>query len=117
MDSQILDKKQALAQAGNNEGLAKDLFTMLLKELPVLHQLIQEACQKQQRQAMWDHAHKLYGSTAYCGVPRLRETARELEDCIKAEDDNCLTPLLEKLDGAIQELMAQGETLLKESWS
>jgi len=113
---EILDKKQAIEQAGGNETLAKELFGMLLQDLPVLQEQLRSAIAEQQSQTMWDSAHKLYGSTAYCGVPALRECARVMEECIKQQDNTRLGITYDKLEQEIQRLLEKGPQLLQDSW-
>ncbi|MDZ7805070.1 Hpt domain-containing protein [Thiohalophilus sp.] len=110
----LLDKKQALAQAGGNRELACDLFRMLLEELPVLQSQLAQAIDSGARDAMWDPAHKLYGSTAYCGVPALRETARAMEECIKQQQTDQLQACFARLSTEIARLQEQGPQLAEQ---
>ena len=114
--SEILDKAQALEQAGGNAELAQELFGMLLKELPGLMDKLVRACQDNNNADMWDSAHKIYGSTAYCGVPALQEAARQMENTIKQANQAQLTPSLEALGKEIERLLEVGPALLAEEW-
>ncbi len=110
----LLDKKQALVQAGNNRELACDLFNMLLEELPVLQSQLAQALEHGEQDAMWDPAHKLYGSTAYCGVPALREAARAMEECIKQPQTDQLQACFARLNTEIARLQEQGPRLAEQ---
>ncbi|MGD8547741.1 MAG: Hpt domain-containing protein [Thiohalophilus sp.] len=112
----ILDKKQALEQAGGNVELARELFDMLLQELPGLRSKLQQAITERDNQAMWEHAHKLYGSTAYCGVPALRQSACDMEECIKQKDEQRLDGCYTHLANEIDRLLEQGPRLAQEPW-
>jgi len=112
----ILDKDQALEQAGGSESLARELFGMLLDDLPVLQQQLQQAIADNRAEAMWDHAHKLYGSTAYCGVPALREAARAMEECVKQHNEDELSACFARLSAEIDSLLEQGPQLAEEPW-
>lgn len=112
----ILDKKQALEQAGGNVALARELFDMLLQELPALHEQLQQAIAQRDAQAMWDHAHKIFGSTAYCGVPALREAAQRMEQCIKQQENSRLESCFSHLSAEIERLLKQGPQLAAEPW-
>ena len=114
--SKILDKAQALEQAGGNVELARELFGMLLKELPGLMDKLVRATQDNNSEAMWDSAHKIYGSTAYCGVPALQQAARQMETIIKQANQAQLTPSLEALRKEIEQLLEMGPSLLSEEW-
>ena len=116
--SEILDRNHAIEQAGGNEALAKELFGMLLKEAPQLLQKIEHAVNSRDHKAMWEYAHKLYGSTAYCGVPQLRERAKAVEDAIKSEQSKeVLEDELRALAQAVESLCKLGDELLSVSWT
>ena len=111
----MLDIPHAIKQAGGNPDLAKELFTMLLKELPDLKSKLNQAFSDGDEQGLWDHAHKIYGSTAYCGVPALNNAARELEEAIKAKASN-IADRIQAVNKAIDELLMDGETALEQEW-
>jgi two-component system sensor histidine kinase BarA len=111
----MLDIPHAIEQAGGNPELAKELFTMLLKDLPDQKRKLNQAFNERDQHALWDHAHKIYGSTAYCGVPALNKAARELEDTIKAKTDD-LADKIQEVNKAIDELLMDGETALNQDW-
>ena len=113
--AEMLDIPQALEQAGDNAELARELFQMLLNDLPGLRQNINQAFAGNDAQGLWDNTHKLYGSTAYCGVPALREAARALEDGIRQEQED-IAARIQALNGAIDELIANGPAALEQDW-
>jgi two-component system sensor histidine kinase BarA len=113
----VIDTELALEQAAGNEQLAKELFQMLLTELPELLGKLQSAVHANDSQAIWDHAHKIYGSTAYCGVPALRTVAQKLESDIKAQDTNAIQSQTRLLADEVQRLLASGKEYLQRSWS
>lgn len=106
----ILDKTLAIEKAGGDPTLAKDLFTMLIKELPTLREGLNDALAKQAMKPLWDVAHKIHGSTAYCGVPELKQAAKQLEDAIKSRvtDINKLATNVTQVNDAIDQLLNQG---------
>ena len=112
---EMLDISQAIEQAGGNPDLAKELFTMLLKELPDQKEKLNQAFAKGDNQAIWNHSHKLYGSTAYCGVPALRKAAKELEEAIKAQTDD-VSNKIQEVNKAIDDLLVDGQTVLEQDW-
>ena len=111
----MLDIPYAIEQSGGNPDLAKELFTMLLKELPDQKHKLNQTFDNGDTQGLWDHAHKIYGSTAYCGVPALNKAARELEDAIKTKSNN-LADKIQDVNKAIDELLMDGETALDQEW-
>jgi two-component system sensor histidine kinase BarA len=111
----MLDIPNAIEQAGGNSDLAKELFTMLLKELPDLKNKLNQAFNDGDNQGLWDHAHKIYGSTAYCGVPMLQKASKELEEAIKTKT-NDVPNKIQSVNKAIEELLIDGQTALEQDW-
>jgi len=114
--SDVIDPDLALEQAGGNEELAKELLGMLLAELPKLRDMLGTAIKEKNLQAMWDHAHKIYGSTAYCGVPGLRAAAQALEAAIKIKDFPKVASEFELTRSEIERILEVGNTLLQKNW-
>lgn len=109
----LFDKDLALKQAGGNPELAKELFEMLIKDLPVSQQAVNLAHGNLDKDAFWNAVHKIHGGTAYCGVPDLKQACKSLEDEIKktypsVETDTALT----KLDKEIVRLLHDAEHLI-----
>ena len=112
----IIDINLALEQAAGNEQLAKELFQMLLAELPVSYTSLKTALAEVDKQSLWDYAHKIYGATAYCGVPALRNVAQQLESFIKADDIDSVTAHTNLLAREIDRLLELGPDLLEQNW-
>jgi len=113
---QVVDYAEAIDKAGGNAGLAKELFGMLLQELPGLRDKLARAVESGDLQACWDHAHKIYGSTAYCGVPQLGQAAAALEAAIKAGDSTALSGKFSVVEAAIERLLHEGPDHLEQPW-
>lgn len=88
---------------------------MLLKELPDLKNKLNQAFNCADKQGLWDHAHKIHGSTAYCGVPLLQKAVRELEAAIKAQTSD-VADKIQDVNKAIDELLANGQMILEQDW-
>lgn len=112
----VIDYHEAIDKAGGNPELAKDLFGMLLQELPLLRQQLQDAIAQADLQAIWDHTHKLYGSTAYCSVPNLHRAAGDMETTVKSQELPAIRSQFTTLEAAIEELLAQGPGHLAAEW-
>ncbi len=110
-----IDIPLAIEQAGGSPELARDLFGMLLNDLPDLHQQVVQAHATGDAQALWDPVHKLHGATAYCGVPALREAARGVEDAIRQNAAD-LDSRLAVLEQAVRDLLAAGPEALAREW-
>lgn len=110
----IFDKQQALEQAGDDPALAKELFQMLIAELPELLAKLKQALADDDHTALWDHAHKIHGSTAYCGVPALRTAAHDMEQLIKQELVENFAEGVETIAAEIDRLIAEENAILAE---
>ena len=115
--TKILDYEMALEQAAGNEPLAKEIFEMLLAELPKLKQDLQDALAEKNKTACWDHAHKLYGSTAYTGVPRLKAVAHKMESAIKDDNEQLMAETFVVLSAEIESILEIGADELKQEWT
>lgn len=110
----IFDKTIALEQAGGNAELAKDLFGMLLNDLPNMQSLLNDSFTGEKTQAFWDIAHKIHGSTAYCGTPRLKHACKLLEDAIKDDQKSDMELHLAGVNKEITLLLENGTSLLSD---
>ena len=109
---EIFNKDQALEQAGDDPVLAKDLLQMLFAELPELLSKLKQALADNDKTAIWDHTHKIHGSTAYCGVPALRAAAHSMEQLIRDEMEAEFLAGVEIIEREIERLLAEGEAVL-----
>ncbi len=116
LKAKVFDIAQSLEQAAGNEKLAKELFEMLLAELPSLLSGLKQAIGSLDWQSCWDHAHKIYGSTAYCGVPALRAVAQQLENSIKAREQQRVHTDSQLLEVEVNRLLEEGPEYLQQSW-
>ncbi len=85
--SSVYSEAESIKLAGGNEQLAKELFDMLIKELPKHKSKLLSALDQNSIEDMKYSVHKLHGATSYCGVPALRIAAAELENIIDENDD------------------------------
>lgn len=73
------DKSEALRSTGGNELLAADLLATFVKDLPLQLQEIQCLHAKGDWKELREAAHRVHGSTAYCGIPALKRAVQQLE--------------------------------------
>ncbi|MCG3865559.1 MULTISPECIES: two-component sensor histidine kinase BarA [unclassified Photobacterium] len=73
----------ALKQAAGKVDLAHDMLQMLLDFMPEVEMLVNEALDGKDVE-LWPPIHKLHGSCAYSGVPRLKNLCLEIETALKA---------------------------------
>ncbi len=112
----IIDTKIAIEKSNNNVELAKELFSMLINDLPQSLNNIKSAYQSESSQDLQDQAHRLLGSTAYCGVPNLKAAAENLENCIKSNDKNNIQTNITEVESAINELIQNTTEILESTW-
>ncbi|WP_318437552.1 two-component sensor histidine kinase BarA [Photobacterium leiognathi] len=89
----------ALKQAAGKPDLAHDMLQMLLDFMPEVEMLVNEALDGKDVD-LWSPIHKLHGSCAYSGVPRLKNLCSEIETALKADAtiDDVEPELLELID-------------------
>ncbi len=115
--SKILDIPRSIEAANGNIALARDLFKMLLDDLDNRLQQIEDSFQAGDMDALEEYVHKLYGATAYCIVPQLRELAGTLEDQLRAKHYDKLDSLVTAISEEIRNLIQQGPALAETDWS
>lgn len=113
----ILDIKQSIINANGNVGLAKDLFQMLLDELPERLDQVNLSYQTGNFEDLLEHAHKIYGATAYCAVPAIRKAAEDLEATLKKAETTDLEVLVNELTCQIKHLILKGQEFLDQNWN
>jgi two-component system sensor histidine kinase BarA len=69
--------------AESKKELSREMYKLLVKELPGFQNLINQAFKDGDFAMMDHHAHKLHGATAYCDVPALKDAVESLEISIK----------------------------------
>lgn len=115
------DAALAIEQAGGSEELARELFSMFLKELPDYQQNIQQTLQRfnkdEPAEILWDPIHKLHGATAYLGLPGLREICHSLEMYIKQKNKIEISQQVNSLLCEIDKISQHGEQILQQSWN
>jgi len=114
---QIFDIQQSIIAANGNISLAKELFTMLLGELSPRYQQIESSFKNNDLDALAEHAHKLYGATAYCIVPQLREHAQKLDKALSEKDNSQLKNLVTAVLESMTQLIKEGPIFLDNDWS
>ncbi|MCF7353940.1 two-component sensor histidine kinase BarA [Vibrio sp. CK2-1] len=84
-----IDWSTALKQAANKEALAKDMLQMLIEFLPEVDESIEKALiePNEQQNQLLATIHKLHGSCAYSGVPKLQTLCATIETALRAEQD------------------------------
>lgn len=103
-----IDRNLALERAGGSIDLAKELFNMLLRELPVYRETLREMHQAKEFDAIKEVVHKLNGSATYCGVPALKKAAESLESNLKKGELQAVEPGLQSVLAEIERVLDEG---------
>jgi two-component system sensor histidine kinase BarA len=81
----IINWQTALVQAANKPDLAKEMLQMLVDLLPDVENEVDKALQEQgDKESLVNLVHKLHGSCAYSGVPRLKSICHQLESALRS---------------------------------
>ncbi len=113
----IINTKLALEKSNGSTELAKELFTMLIKDLPQALEKIKASYQANSLQELSEHTHRLYGSTTYCGVPDLKSAAAKLDSCVKNNNENEISNHIQSVEKSIHELLNNATQILNRPWS
>lgn len=114
--TKVLDIKQSITAANGNVSLAKELFTMLLDDLSQRFHQIETSHNEQKLELLAEHVHKLYGATAYCIVPQLREQTSVLEDKLREKDYTKIDGLVTSVLNEIQNVIDAGPEFINKNW-
>ncbi|MCL9781517.1 two-component sensor histidine kinase BarA [Vibrio sp. S4M6] len=85
--NQIIDWQLALKQSAFKEDLAKDMLQMLIAYLPEVVPVIDKAIADSDQadiENLLHYIHKLHGSCAYSGVPRLKSVCATIEQALRS---------------------------------
>jgi two-component system sensor histidine kinase BarA len=107
----VIDKVEALSLAAGDEDLARDMFNMLINELPAHLEALHASYVAEDRTTLQHHVHKINGATRYCGVPALREAANALEQAIKLDMQD-ISDRYQKILFEIDRLLAEKDNHL-----
>lgn len=99
-----LDWEESVRLAGHKKELAKDLLTMLMKELRTELATIKSLEQSQDHPEMLKIVHKLHGAVCYTGTPRLKLVLSALETQLKTNIMDSPSSLLEQLEDEVNRL-------------
>ncbi len=100
------DWSLALKQAAGKQDLARDMLQMLLDYMPEVELLVNEALDGKSVE-LWPSIHKLHGSCAYSGVPRLKYLCHTIETELKAnammvDIEPELLELIDEMDNVVK---------------
>ncbi len=100
------DQEQALKLTGGNLELAKELYQMLLDDLPEMKQKLNQALNPLNYKKLQTVAHKIHGAASYCAVPLVKKSANRVETAAKNKVDRDIYRYVRQLNKDIDTLLA-----------
>jgi HPt (histidine-containing phosphotransfer) domain-containing protein len=94
------DEAAALAAAGGDVELARELFSTLLEGLPQHVAELDAQVSARNWEDVAQVAHRMRGGTSYCGVPALEIALQRLERAARAADDAQISVRLQDVTDA-----------------
>jgi len=107
-NSDIIDWDLAIKRTGGKKELAEELFALLIKTLPQHQDELKTVFEDNDFDALHAAAHKLHSATCYCGTPRLKQAAKNLEDLSKTTKTTEIKEAYNKLCDEITEVLRIG---------
>lgn len=101
------DEVAALAAAGGDADLARDLLIALLDGLPGELQELHAAVVRADAPGVAALAHQVRGATRYCGVPALDEAVEALERAAREGDADRIADCYALMEGEAARLKAE----------
>lgn len=103
-----VDIQLCLKLANNKPALARDMLSMLLSGLESEKQQINTALANSAYEELGELIHRLYGSSCYCGVPRLKHISGLLDKLFQSEQYDQARDAIPALNHAIDDLINWG---------
>lgn len=100
-NKKIIDWDLADELANHNHNLAKEMLKMLIESLPAHQKELNDAYQSNNLEELRLVTHKLHGATCYCGTPRLKLAAKNLEHHLKQQERTQVKQLYQSLQNEI----------------
>jgi len=104
-----VDVTLCLKLANNKPLLARDMLRMMLDGLPGEKEQINQAITDDDYTTFTELVHRLYGSSCYCGVPRLKSISGFLDKLLQAREIDNAVAAINSLNSAIDDVLAWGE--------
>jgi two-component system, NarL family, sensor histidine kinase BarA len=104
-----VDISLCLKLANNKPLLARDMLKMMLDGLPHEKAQINHAINEGDDTLLNELIHRLYGSSCYCGVPRLKSISGFLDKLLQAKEVGEVKEAIHSLNIAIDDVLTWGE--------
>lgn len=107
MQDSVIDWELASKLAGNNRLFAKELFTLLVKDLKDDLIKIKTDYISNHLDELKNRIHRLHGALCYCGAPRLKKATAALENALHEQAHSQIQDLLMQFEFEANELIKQ----------
>ncbi|HEX7764706.1 MAG TPA: response regulator [Cellvibrio sp.] len=104
-----VDINLCLKLANHKPALARDMLTMLLAGLESEKQQINETLAAENYEESGELIHRLYGSSCYCGVPRLKHISGLLDKLFQSKQYDQARDAIPALNHALDDLIRWGK--------
>lgn len=104
-----IDWALALKLANNKPELAKEMLTFFVADLPQFQHSINQTYANANYEELQQQVHKLHGASCYCGAPRIKSMASELETALKRHNKKIVGQLVNALDDEIKKVITSFE--------
>lgn len=108
-DLATVDIALSLQLANFKPALARDMLKMLLENLPAELADINRAFRNNDFLHLEERVHRLYGSSCYCGVPRLKKISSLLDKLLQARQYNQTEEVIASLNLIIEDILQWAE--------
>lgn len=103
-----VDIQLCLKLANHKPALARDMLSMLLAGLEAEKEQINQTLNADQYEAVGELVHRLYGSSCYCGVPRLKHISGLLDKLFQSKQYEQARSAIPALNHALDDLINWG---------
>lgn len=100
----LIDFEDGVHRCNGNEELACSLLNRFLDSLPEDKASVKQSLAQQEMHQLEEQIHKLHGACQYCGLPLLRQAAKEAEHALKTNDPG-YEPAVNHLLAIIEQLL------------
>lgn len=108
-ETPIIDWNKSIQLANNKLEIAKEMLTLLVKNLPEEFNEIKKSYQNKNFDEFLHLTHKLHGAVCYCGLPRLKKVLSSLESALKQNKQNEYDLLFTNLEKEVFALLKEFE--------
>jgi two-component system sensor histidine kinase BarA len=98
-----IDWQECLSLASNKEHLAKQILGMYIQSLPKIKDNL--IAHRNDFNKLEDEVHQLVGASCYCGVPKIKEAANDLERSLKSDNKKQADLLVDIISVYIDEVL------------